>query len=199
MLLSRVATGDGGVALVAAVSTADAKAHLNVMHTTDDDLIAGFVSVAQQHLEGEDGLGGVLGRAIVRHTLDLALPSFPASRVIELPQPPLVSVTHVKYLDIDGVEQTVSSASYSVHADRSGGYIKLKPDASWPSTESDVDDAVRVRFVCGYEAVPAPLKSALLLHVGHLYLNREATGAASAVLPLAWKALTDPYKTHGWI
>lgn len=199
MLLSRVGTGDGGVALTAAVSTADAKAHLNIYHATDDDLIAGFVAVAQQHLEGEDGLGGVLGRAIVRHTLDLALPLFPSSRVIELPQPPLVSVTHVKYIDADGDEQTLSSSAYAVHADRTGGYVKLKPDESWPITEMGIDDAVRVRFVCGYDAVPGPLKSAILLHVGHLYLNREATGAATAVLPLAWKALTDPYKTHGWI
>lgn len=199
MLLSRIAVGDGGVALVPAVTTADAKAHLNVLHASDDDLIAALVSVAQQHLEGEDGLGGVLGRAVVQHTLEMHLGGFPPEDVIRLPQPPLVSVTSVTYLDTDGDEQTLSASKYAVHIDRGPGYIRLKPDQAWPGTQSGVDDAVRVRFVAGYASVPAGLRHAILLHVGHLYLNREATGDANQVLPMAWKALTDPYRTHGWI
>jgi len=50
------------------------------------------------------------------------------------------------------------------------------PVTAWPSTKG-VANAVAVRFVCGFgpEAldVPAPIRHALLLLIGHYYENRE--------------------------
>jgi uncharacterized phiE125 gp8 family phage protein len=53
-------------------------------------------------------------------------------------------------------------------------------------------NSVRVRWVAG-TGCPAPLKAAILLMVGHLFENREATGDATE-LPLGVAALISPWR-----
>lgn len=198
MLISRVATGDGGIAASMAVSLVEAKRHLNVYHDNDDDLIGALVAVAQAHMEGPDGLGGTLGRAVTRHMLELKLERWPSSRVLPLPHPPLVSVDSITYLDIAGQTQTFAAARYHVVPDTMQGFIRLKSGEEWPDLDI-APDAVRIRFVVGPETCAPDLKHAILMHVSHLYLNREAVGETASVLPFGYRALTDPHRTHGWI
>ncbi|GAN52083.1 phage protein [Methylobacterium sp. ME121] len=65
---------------------------------------------------------------------------------------------------------------------------------------------VTVRYRAGYAAqdgrstVPAPIRHAVLLMVGHLYSNRDAvttTAAQPAQLPLGVEALVAPYRIWG--
>ena len=57
-----------------------------------------------------------------------------------------------------------------------------------------VDDETTVRFVAGYASgVPAPIKAAILLHVGTLYQNREQD-ADSWIPTRAYEALLTPYR-----
>lgn len=198
LVLARVAEADGGAALTAAVSLADAKRHLNIYHAQDDALITGMVATAQAAIEGADGTGGPLGRPISRHTIDLTAGDWPDGRALVLPVPDVVSVTHVKYLDATETEQTLAASQYHVVKTRHDPHILLKPAASWPSL-ADRPDAVRVRFLVGPTECPADIRAALLLHVGHLYANREAAGESATVLPMGYKHLLDPYRTHGWV
>ncbi len=199
MSLSRVAQGSGGVALGTGLTLADAKAHLDVYHSTDDTLITAYCSVARSHLEGHDGCGGRLGRAITPHVLDWKLPAFPAVRWLDLPRPPVTGITSITYRDLDDVTQTLASSSYHLDADDVRPRVVLAADADWPDTIAR-PDAVTVRFSCGPDAVPADLLHALKLHVGHLYLNRETTSEKSmVVVPHGYDALIALHKTHGWI
>lgn len=198
MLISRVAEADGGLPLLPAITLTEAKRHLNVYHYEDDALIEGLILVAQAHIEGHDGTGGILGRAVSRHMLELRLERFPASRVMPLPHPPLVSVASIAYIDVAGDLQTYPSANYHVVPDTMQGFVRLKSTAEWPAVDL-APDAVRVRFTVGVTACPVDLKQAMLLHIGHMYLNREAVGESQTVLPFAYKNLTDPHRTHGWI
>lgn len=45
-------------------------------------------------------------------------------------------------------------------------------------------------------AVPAPVKSAALLLVGDLYLNRESQGGQAYHLNPTFEALLNPYRAH---
>lgn len=65
---------------------------------------------------------------------------------------------------------------------------------------------VTVRYRAGYplvdgrSTVPAPIRHAILLMVGHLYGSRDAvttTAAQPAVLPLGIEALLAPYRVWG--
>ena len=175
----------------APVSLAEAKAHLRYLAGDQDALISSLVLAATAHL---DGRSGILGRAVVTQTWELRLDRFPAR--IELPLPPLQSVTSIVYLDDTGSETTLDPAAYVVEPGHYHGRIRPAYGLTWP-VPRDESGAVRIRFLAGYgdaSDVPAPLKHAILLLVGHWWLNREAAGEEQFAHPMAVDALTLPYR-----
>lgn len=167
------------------ISTTDAKTHLRETATGQDTRIAVAIESARMAVEAWTG------RALITRTLDLKLPGFP--REIVLPYAPLASatqVTHVKYVDTDGAEQTlVLDTDYRVLAPSgpqcSHGRIILQYNETWPSTRAQ-PDAVRVRWVAGYAtsatgSIPGALKDAMLLLIGDSFENREAQVAGTSM------------------
>lgn len=172
------------------VSLAEAKLHLRVDADDENALIDGLVVVARRHAEM------ISRRSFCTRTLEAKLDCWPYDGVIELAYPPLVSVTHVKYIDTAGVERTMSAADYIVDAHREPGRIVLAYDASWPPEILRPAAAVTIRYVAGYgdpEDVPEIYRQAMLLMIGHFYENREAVVAGQGVtisqLPLAVDSL----------
>jgi hypothetical protein len=206
------------------VSLADAKNHLRVDVTDDDVLIGGLITAARVAAENicrrafvtqswtlfldtfpRQNFYGVLpGYA----PLDQYLPSvLQAQRgyairfrggKIELPFPPLVSVDAVKYLDETGTLITMSPTLYTVDNASEPGVLTPAPDQFWPNTQN-IMNAVQISYTCGYgaaAAVPAGLKSWMLMRIGALYENREevAVGQRITVLELPFvDMLLDPY------
>lgn len=108
----------------------------------------------------------------------------------------------MKYDDVDGAEQTVpnvDNASYELLTDDLGSYVRFKDTYSYPSLDTD-RPALRVAYVAGYGTnaadVPAPIRHAILMLVGHWFANREAiaVGVAPSVVPLGVEALLAPYR-----
>lgn len=183
------------------LTLAEVKAHLRVDHSSEDDLIAALLDTCRGHLEGNGGRQGILGRRLITQTMALTLAEFPPGRRLDLPEAPLQSVTSIVYRDGTDAEVTLAGSTYDVVTDSLTGYVQLHRDQSWPATY-DRDDAVVVTFVAGYgddpADIPAPIRHALKLHVGHLYLNRESDGARIDAVPRAYDALLAPFLTHGW-
>jgi uncharacterized phiE125 gp8 family phage protein len=183
---------------VDAVSLADAKAHLNVDFSGDDALIQAYLDAAIGYLDGRDG---VLGRALITQTWDQTIDDFPHGDNLPLGLAPVQSITSVTYRDIDGNTQTFAAESYMLRHRYGRTWIHLKDDYTWPETD-DEPDAVTVRFVTGYgdvaSDVPAPLVSAIKLHVGHLYDLREPVNVGSIVseIPFGYDALIAPYRVR---
>ncbi|MEL6375055.1 MAG: head-tail connector protein [Pseudomonadota bacterium] len=176
------------------VTLDEAKRQLRVFSTAEDAFIGGLIAVATQHLEGRSGM---LGRALMTQTWDVRFDCFPRRHRgrIELPMPPLQSVTWIKYLDEAGTEVTLPAERYQVDAQHMIGRVRPAYGETWPVTLND-EGAVRIRFVAGYgdaDAVPMPIKQAILLLVGHWWINREAVGDARAQA-LTVEALTNPYR-----
>ena len=97
------------------VSLAEAKLHLRVDGDDEDVLIALQIAAVRQQVELE------ARRTLVTQTLAARLEFWPLYDRLALPQPPLQSVTHIKYTDEDGVLQTVSSIDYVVYTDPEPG------------------------------------------------------------------------------
>ena len=127
------------------VTVEEARAHLRVDSTDEDAWLNAAIVAARQRAEA------FLNRALVTQTWELWLDEWPG-RVLELPLPPLVSVTHVKWYDRDGVEATVSSGDYVVDAVGTPGRVALKSASAWPAGELREVNGVVVRFVAGYGA-----------------------------------------------
>jgi len=179
------------------ISLAEAKAQLRVDFTDDDTMISALIDAATAYF---DARNGVLGRALVTQTWDYGCDAFPGvyPYAIELPFPPLASVTSVKYLDGSGVEQTLASTEYTVETAEFVGRARLAYGKTWPET-LDEPNAVRVRYVCGYgaaAAVPAPLRQAMLMHVQKHY-DTSLEPQQIAAIDNCINALSAPYRLRG--
>lgn len=139
-----------------------------------------------------------LRRALVTQTWELALPWFPSW--IEVPKPPLQSVTSITYTDPDGASQTLATSVYTADTRRDPGRIVLAYGQSWPSTRP-VPNAVVVRFVCGYggvEDVPDLVKRGILMRAADLYEHRESFVTGTIVSPLSVAAERLLWPCRSW-
>ncbi len=177
------------------VTKAQAKIHLRVEHSADDDLIDALIKGARQRLEEETG------RAWVTQTWQLTFISAPTTSLVRLPRPPLISVTSVTYVDTEGDTQTLSASEYQVISQVTPGIIFLHLPSGAPAGPSDGTIGLwTVTYTAGWgvsaATVPQPLVQALLLLVGHLYENREAVvvGSNAIKLPMAVDWLVMPFR-----
>jgi len=161
------------------ITLGEAKAHLRVLSDDDDQLIRSYIKAATAYCEQ-----AVTGsRSLVQQTCDWKMHTFLAD-ALDIPRPPLQSVTHVKYYATNTSTglTTLSSTAYLVHTpDRLPGTIERHPNAgAWP-TVGDRADAVQIRFVAGYATIPEQAKHAAKLLVTHFYEDRSAvlTGSVS--------------------
>ncbi len=187
------------------VTLIEAKGHLHVDSDDEDGDIAALLLAARQHIET------TTGRVLISQTWDytidrdwpwlLDFDSRAHLRVIEIPKPPLQSVTSISYVDTAGVSQTLASNQYLVDAGSSIGRVYQAYGVTWPSVRCQAK-AITVRFVAGYGAapgnIPEALRRAILLLVGHWYENREAVqiGSTPTEMPLAVASLLAPYKVY---
>ena len=172
------------------VSVEMAKSHLRVTHNADDAYIEQLCKAVRTWTEG------YLHRALITQTWDWKLDhGFPCSP-FKVPLPPLQSITSIKYIDIDGVEQTVTSSVYDVDIASEPGRIALAWGQSWPSVREQMNN-VTIRMVCGYGDVvdvPKEIVHAMKILLSHLYEHREPVivGAAIANVPHSIESLLWP-------
>ena len=168
------------------ITLAEAKLHLRVDSSDDDDLITAQISAAREYVEA------ATGRALVQRTVALRLDAFPAGDIV-LPLGRAVSVSSIGYIDTAGAAQTLAGGLYSADVNAQPARIAPAYGESWPSTRAQTA-AVTVTFVAGYgaaAAVPAAAVVAIKLLVAHWYESREAVvvGTISGPLPMAVDAL----------
>jgi hypothetical protein len=111
-------------------------------HSGSDATITAYIAAAMSEI---DGPGGWVGRAFGVQTLEYQTDRFPCS-VIELPCPPVVSLTSITYLDAANGERTVDVAG--VVLDKLTGTLRLS-SGYWPDTIGYPGN-LRIRYVAGY-------------------------------------------------
>jgi len=170
------------------------KEHLRVLDEDSDSLIEGLIEAVTAHL---DGYTGILGRALLPQTWAMKIGAFPSCGMIRIPLGPVIGTPTISYYNTAGTVQSFSS--FYLVADAIGPAIVLHDTANWPSTFTR-PDAATLTWQCGYadaDAVPAAIKQAALLMIGHWFANREAVAAPQAELPLTVSALLAPYRSVG--
>ncbi|AMW34288.1 hypothetical protein HEQ62_10085 [Haematospirillum jordaniae] len=170
------------------VSLSDAKIHLRVDHTAEDDYIASLLSVARRQVEQ------YCGRALSARKWRLLLDSFPPR--IELPCPPLQSVDALSCIDSGGRQRVLPPECWQIgHGCPSA--IMPAPGHCWPQTASGRPDAVLVDFTAGYSDrrdVDPALRHAMLLLVANWFENRGTASESGSrhILPPTVRYLLDP-------
>jgi len=177
------------------VTLAEAKTHCRVDIDDDDTLLERLISSARVYCES------VCRRAFIEQTLQLRCDSFPAE--FRLPRPPFMSIASdgLKYYNTAGMLTTLAASQYQTDVSSLVGRIVPAYGCSWPSARGQTDD-VLVTYKAGFGAtaalVPAPIRQAILMMVGHWYDHREPVviGAPVANLPLAVDALLSDYRVR---
>ena len=175
-------------------STAEAKEHLRVDESADDDLIDLLITAVRERFENDTS------RALSTQTWEMYLDEFPDSYSagIVLAKAPVQSITSIKYIDDDGDEQTWDSSKYRVDLKSTPPRITPAYDESWPSARC-VTNAITIKFVAGYgdaADIPENINQALKTLMGHWYENRETIiiGTSAAPVPQTYDWLMAPHR-----
>ncbi len=126
-----------------AVSLVDAKDELAIDGSELDGRVTTWLKGVISYAESETG------RAIMQQTWRVTLDAFPVA--IGLPRTPVISVVAVKYVDPNGVLQTLDSDDYELDSDSQGACIVPAFGKTWPAT-CDKVNAVYADVVCGFGA-----------------------------------------------
>jgi len=157
----------------------------------DDDLIEVFIAAAREWCEA------YTGRIFSPTVVEVAFASFPAG-AMTLQSGPVLAVESIAYTDADGNAATVDPLTYGIDDDATA--IVLNDGELWPSAIG----TVTVRYTVGYSLdddspllapLPKSIKTAMLLIIGHLYRNREASvERALTTIPMGVTFFLGPFK-----
>lgn len=168
------------------ITLAEAKLHLRVDGTAEDDLIGGLITAARQHVEQQTGL------LLMPQTIEVTLECW--SREILLPRAPIDAVESITYTALDGTVATLASSAYVVRKSLGRTRIRAAAGTCWPPLGRD--PVITIACDAGFPdvaEVPRPPRQVMLLLIGHWYQNREAVkvGKTAAELPLGVEQLLD--------
>ena len=175
------------------VSVSEAKAHLRVDISDDDSYIGTLITAAREWCEQ------YLDRTLINTQWTMRLDSFPYE--IELPRPPIArsgttTVVSLTYTLGDDSTATLSTTAYRVDRNSTPGVVRQLRAGTWPANLDDYN-AVAVTWWAGYGAsgtsVPAAIRHAILMLVGHWYESRSSvlTGSISKEIEFGVKPLLD--------
>jgi len=192
------------------ITLAEAKAYLRVDSSGDDALITSLIVSARKLCEEH------MQRAIMSQTLQLFLdnlddidePLWEGMRTgpylnyyknyIDLPMPPVTSVTHVKTYDDEDTATTFASTKYYVDNAKEPARIVLRTGETFP-TSLRVANAIEVKYIVGYasaSAVPEPIKFAIYQVLTYLYEHRGDMYEGKTSLPATAGRLLSPYVVY---
>lgn len=151
------------------ITLAEAKAQARFTASSEDEIFTGLIMEVREFCESSTGL------SLMPQTWELSLDNF--ADEMRLPNPPVSSITSIKYTDATGVEQTLASTEYVLdNASDRRARVVLAVNKAWPDVYTGINN-VRIRYVAGYAnaaAVPKQLKRWMLIHINDWFKNRES-------------------------
>lgn len=154
------------------ITLAEARMHLRVSSTSEDDLIEALIEAATDYAEKNTG------EYFTERTATEYFDGWPLCNCgdcFELGLTPVATVTSVNMI-LDGATDysVFSAANYTTDTKGDLAKIVLKDTAEWPTLEN-LPNSVKVIYSVGLAAanVPKTIKQALLLMIGFWYENRE--------------------------
>lgn len=148
--------------------------HLRVTWDDENGMLDSYLTAVRASAEK------ILDLAFLAQTLEWAFDAFPVAEcaewpAIELPRPPLQSVTSIAYVDPAGAPQVLSAGLYVVDTRSTPGRIVPAYGESWPAIREQPSGVV-VRYIAGAATVadvPEDQRQMLRLAAATLYEFRE--------------------------
>lgn len=148
------------------VTLAEAKLQLNIgaSDTSHDTELTAMIAAAREEWERDTSI------ALITRTLEHRMPTW--EDVITLSVRPVIAISHIKYIDEDGSEQTVSASDYYLDIDQ----VRFKSTFVQPMLE-DRSEAIRVTYTAGYgstsSSCPQLDRMAIKLSLSNRFEDRD--------------------------
>lgn len=167
------------------ITTAEAKAQLNITHDHQDSLIDAYILSAKQQIEN------YTSRSL--NIYEVTATTIQWLRKIVLEQTPAKSDVVVQYYDEANSLTTLDASNYTVLNNESGEPMVYFHEFSDLPTVYDRVDAIVITYDVGYATadVPEPFKQYVKLVVTHFYENRSDSADR---FPRFADSLLRPYK-----
>lgn len=167
------------------VSVDEVKTFARIDGTSEDSLIANFIQAIREKSER------YLWRAFIEQTITMKMDFWPGE-VIELPQPPLISITQVATLDEDDTETVYSSSNYFAVTESEPGLLVINNDASFPTNDDRTKGGFEIQYKAGYgtgsDDVPQTIRIGIMAWVTYLYENRLMGSEPPPEVKAMWDA-----------
>jgi len=145
------------------------KSFSGIDYDDHDDMLEGFIGAVRNAAEE------YTGRAFIEQTVQMKMDYWPKTTV-ELPCPPLISVTKIATLDENDVETEYDSDNYYVITEGSPGKVVLKKSVTAPQNTVRDYGGFLIEFKAGYGSeatdVPQAIRNGLKIWVGTTYATR---------------------------
>ena len=180
------------------ITLVEAKAHLRVDFSDEDDYIDTLIVSARRYCEA------YCNRVFITQTWRQNLSEW--VNPIQLKVNPVISVTSLKYYDTNEAQQTITDNTNNYQKDLNSDVARIYDGLvnTFPAIGSSINP-IEIITVCGYGAasdVPDDIKHAIKFMVSYFYENREGVNvplnsAASDIKPpTAVKSLLTRYRIN---
>jgi uncharacterized phiE125 gp8 family phage protein len=173
------------------VTLAEAKAHLRLTGSDDDDYVAAMITAARIQVES------ATRRVLIDQTWRVYHDDWPAGGRVEIPIAPVTGITAVTVYDAEGDPTELAPTDYVV--DTAAAPARLVFTAAAPRPGRPIN-GIEIDVAAGYGAsglsVPQPLRLAVMTLVARWYEDRE--GLAYGIVPSrvanAFETLVAPFR-----
>lgn len=172
------------------LTLAEAREHIQVTHTDDDNYITALIKAARAVVEA------YTGRALISRTVDVDFDANEAQNPIELPLGKLQSITSFVYYDTEGNSTSVTTGDYYIAATNPGRLVAK--NSGWNVQRNW--KAVTIRYVVGYgttaSTIPDDIRHGLKIILHDLWENgaSDAKMGDAYPIPNLAKLLLAPYR-----
>lgn len=175
-LMSKALPKDGGRSwkvitepFVEPVAVQDLKDFSRIEGDDEHDLLGDFIHAARVATEE------YLGRALIQQTIRLLMNYWPGT-VVELPRPPLMSITKVATLNEEDEETVYSSDNYYAITEAIPGKLILKKSVALPVNTSRDYGGFLIEYKAGYGTdsidIPKPIVEGIKLWAAVIQATR---------------------------
>lgn len=165
----------GAPADISAVDLTQVKRHLKLIvdsadeYTAEDQLLILMIKAATEAYQDRYKV------TLITHTYRWDFKEFNGK--LELPRPPIQSITEVTYIDENGTEQMVSDSDYTKVTSTSPGFVLFHDDYTFPEVSDEEPYPVRITYVAGYGDKISDVDSGIQLYlmniIGTMYSQRK--------------------------
>jgi len=173
------------------VSLEEAKAHLRLAGSDDDDYVSALIVAARLQVET------AIRRVLIDQTWRIYRDDWPDDGSIDLPIAPVRSIVEIVVYDADGDPTTLAPTAWALDAASVPARLRLLGTGPAPGRPLN---GIEIDVVAGYGpsgvAVPQSLRLAIMMLVARWFENRE--GAGFGIVPSAvtdaFEALVAPHR-----